>query len=186
MPQFDESRLAKTRMDEVLQKLDEAYKGIHTGRASTALLENIPVNVYGQLMPIKGIAQLSVPEATQVVITPWDQGNLVQIEAALREANLGVSAVTQGQAIRVSFPPMTAERREALIKELGKIAEEARVALRTVRHEAMEAMKRAIQAGEATEDDKFGLQKELDTLIKASNGRIEELTVKKEAEIRSV
>lgn len=186
MTQFDESRQAKSRMDEVIQKLDEAFKGIHTGRASTTLVENIQVSSYGQSMPVKGLASLTIPEPSQIAITPWDKGQLSQIEAAIRDSDLGVGPVNDGNAIRVTFPPMTAERREALKKQVHKIAEEARIALRNLRHEALDSIKKAIAAETATDDDKFSLQKELDKLIEDYNGKIEGLVKGKETEIETV
>ncbi|MGI6103214.1 MAG: ribosome recycling factor [Patescibacteria group bacterium] len=186
MSGYPSVRTAKERMGEVLEKLDAALKAIHTGRASAALVENIPVMAYGQSTPVKAIAQLSVPEANQVAVTPWDPGQLTQIEAAIRESDLGVSPVSDGRTVRVIFPPMTTERRAQLTKELGKIAEEARVALRNVRHEALETIKRDVEQDEATEDDKFSVQKELDDLIKAKNDEVEALIQKKTVEIQQV
>ncbi len=173
-------------MAEVTSKLDEAFKGIHTGRASTTLVENIPVSSYGQTMPVKALASLTVPEPTQIAITPWDKGQLTQIEAAIRESDLSLSPINDGNAIRVTFPPMTAERRATLTKQVHKIAEEARIALRTLRHEALAAMKKSIAAETATDDDKFSLQKELDKLIEEANARVESLVKTKEVEINTV
>lgn len=186
MSAYPSVRTAKERMGEVIEKLEAALKAIHTGRASVALVENIQVVAYGQSTPVKAIAQLSVPEANQVAITPWDPGQMTQIEAAIRESDLGVSPVSDGRTVRVIFPPMTAERRAHLTKELGKIAEEARVALRNVRHDALESIKRDVEAESATEDDKFSAQKELDDLIKAKNESVEELIEKKTVELQQL
>lgn len=175
--------LAKTRMNEVIARLDEEFAGIHTGRASTTLVEKITVNSYGQMVPIKSIASLSVPEPTQVAITPWDKGQLVQIEAAIRESDLGINPTNDGHAIRLVFPSMTAERREQLVKELHKIAEEARVAMRNVRHEQLEVVKKDPAS---TEDDKFDAIKQFDKLIEEYNGKVDALVKAKEEEIRRV
>lgn len=178
-----ESREARTRMEEVVQKLDTEFGGIHTGRASATLVEKIQVSSYGQMMPLKAVGTITVPEATQIAITPWDKGQLTQIEAAIRESDLNVSPINDGSAIRIVFPPMTTERREALVKEVSKIAEEAKVALRNVRHEFLDKVKKD---PEATEDDKFTATKEFDDLIEEFNGKIEALVTAKEAEIRKV
>lgn len=178
-----EVQTAKTRMDEVISRLDEEFGGIHTGRASTTLVEKLTVSSYGSLMPLKSVATLSIPEPNQIAITPWDKGQLVQIEAAIRDSDLKVNPVNDGNAIRVTFPPMTTERRGELVRELHKLAEEARVALRTVRHELLTAVK---NDPAATEDDKFGATKEFDGLIEDYNGRVERLVAEKEAEVRKV
>jgi len=178
-----EVQTAKTRMDEVIQRLDEEFAGIHTGRASATLVEKIMVNSYGQMVPLKSVGSISVPESTQVAITPWDKGQLVQIEAAIRESDLGVNPVNDGNAIRVNFPAMTAERREQLVKEINKIAEEARVAMRGVRHEQLDAVKKDPAS---TEDDKFTATKEFDKLIEEYNGKVDGLVKAKEEEIRRV
>ncbi|MBI4032308.1 ribosome recycling factor [Candidatus Berkelbacteria bacterium] len=180
---FAEVQLATERMEEVIERLAEAFGGIHTGRASTALVEKIQVTSYGQSMPLKAVASITVPEPTQIAITPWDKGQLVQIEAAIREAEIGVSPVNDGNAIRLTFPPLTQERREQLVKQLKTIAEEARVALRTVRHEQLEAVKKD---AETTEDDKFQATKAFDKLIDEFNGKIEAAVKTKEAEILKV
>ena len=106
-----EVRDAKVKMDEVLKTLNEEFGGIHTGRASATLVEKIQVTSYGQSMPLKAVATISVPEPTQIAITPWDKCQLTQIEAAIRESDLSVSPVNDGNAIRITFPPMTTERR---------------------------------------------------------------------------
>lgn len=178
-----EVRIATERMAEVLQKLQEEFNGIHTGRASATLVEKVQVSSYGQQLPLKSVATITVPEANQIAITPWDKGQLVQIEAAIRESDLNVNPVNDGTAIRVTFPPMTAERREQLIKEVSKIAEEARVALRNVRHDQLDAVKKD---PDSTEDDKFTATKEFDKLIDEHNDKVEQLVKEKEAEIRKV
>ncbi len=178
-----EVQVATTRMDEVIERLAEEFGGIHTGRASATLVEKINVSSYGQLVPMRSIATITVPEPTQVAITPWDRGQLVQIEAAIRESDLGVSPVNDGNAIRVVFPAMTAERREQLARELHTIAEEARVAMRGVRHEQLEAVKKDPAS---TEDDKFTATKEFDKLIEEYNGKVDGRVKAKEEEIRRV
>lgn len=180
---FAEVQLAKERMEEVLRRLTEAFGGIHTGRASTALVEKIEVSSYGQTMPLKAVASITVPEPTQIAITPWDKGQLVQIEAAIREADLGVGPVNDGNAIRLTFPPLNQERREQLVKQVRVIAEEARVALRTVRHDQLELIKKD---DASTEDDKFQATKDFDKLIEEFNGKIEAAVKAKEAEILKV
>ena len=181
--ELKELREAKSKMDEVLKTLDEEFGGIHTGRASATLVEKIEVQSYGQAMPLKAVATISVPEPTQIAITPWDKGQLVQIEAAIRESDLNVNPVNDGSAIRLTFPPMTTERREALVKEIHKIAEEAKVALRNVRRDLLESVRKDPAA---TEDDTFDATKAFDALIEEYNGKVDTLVKSKEEDIRKV
>ncbi|MBI2589936.1 ribosome recycling factor [Candidatus Berkelbacteria bacterium] len=176
-------RLAKDRMKEVIEKFSGELAGIHTGRASTTLVEKIEVESYGQRLPLKAIATINVPEPTQIAIVPWDKGQLVQIEAAIRESDLSVNPTNDGQAVRINFPPMTQERRGELTKLVKKIGEEAKVALRTIRHDLLEEVKKDPAA---TEDDKFSAIKDFDKLVEEHNLRVDQLVKDKEAQILKV
>lgn len=174
------------KMDKVIEILSDALKNIHTSRASTALVENIEVSAYGQNMAIKTMAQISIPEPTQIAIIPWNKDQLGAIETAIRESDLGVNPVNDGNAVRINLPPLNEERRLEVVKQVKKIAEEARVELRNLRHQAQDLLKKDIEADKATEDDKFKITKELDDLIGKYNGQIEDLTKRKESEIMTV
>lgn len=177
---------AEKKMKEIIQVLEEALKRIHTGRANTGLVENILVPYYGQQMAIKAMANLAIPEASQIVITPWDAGQLNAIEVAIREAQLGLNPGNDGRSIRISLPPLTAERREQLIKQVKATGEEARIELRNVRHDALERAKRDFEAGLATEDDKFAAIKRFDESITKHNQQVGDLIQAKEEELLKV
>ncbi len=176
-------RDATAKMDEVIAKLGEEFGKIHTGRANPALIEHVMVMSYGQPMPLKGVASITVPESNQIAITPWDKDQLGAIDTAIRDAQLGFNPVNDGTAVRITLPPLTQERRQELVRQVGKIAEEGRIAMRDVRHEAIESVRRD---AEATEDDKFGVTKQLDDLIGSYNGKIEAMVKAKEQELRTV
>lgn len=174
---------ATTRMDEVIVRVSEEFQKIHTGRANPSLVEHVMVMSYGQATPLKAVGSITVPEPNQIAITPWDKDQLGAIDTAIREAGLGLNPTNDGNAVRITLPPLTQERRQELIKQVGKIAEEGRIALRDQRHEAVEAV-RGDQA--ATEDDRFQAVKQLDELIATYNGKIESLVKAKEQELMTV
>ncbi len=183
---YESVKQAKERMAEVLEKLEAEFANIHTGRPSTALFEKLQVSSYGTMVPLQSVASITIPEPNQVAITPWNIDQLQAIETAVRESDLNVNPVNDGKAIRVTFPPLTAERRQELTKQLGKIAEEARIALRDVRRDALDAIRSEEKAGNATEDDVFDVTKQLDELIDEKNRSIESIVEAKEKEILTV
>ena len=171
---------AAERMDEVIEKLAEAFQTIHTGRANPSLVDSVMVLSYGQLMPLKGVANITIPESNQIAITPWDKDMLGAIDTAIRDAGLGLNPTNDGRAVRITLPPLTTERRQDLIKQAGKIAEEGRIALRDQRHGAVEAVR---GDSEATEDDTFGAIEELDALIAKYNAKVEAMVKAKEQDL---
>lgn len=135
---YQSVRQAKERMKEVITRLSGEFANIQTGRPSTTLFEKIQVSSYGTMVALQTLASITLPEANQVAITPWNDDQLNAIENAIRDSDLNVNPINDGKAVRVNFPPMTQERRQELTKQLNKIAEEARIALRDIRHSALE------------------------------------------------
>jgi len=179
-------RQTEQEMTQVLDKLQEEYSQLRTGRASAALVENILVPYYGTLTPLKQTASISIPEASVIQIQPWDKNLAGEIENAIRQSGKGLSPVNNGQTVRVTLPPMTDERRQELVKMIYAQAEEAKVALRNVRHKAWEQVLSEVKSGQATEDDKYRGEKELNELIARYNKKIEESAADKEKEIKSI
>ncbi len=171
--------------DAVTHFSEEAAK-LRTGRATPALVDHLLVDYYNTKSPMKQIASVSAPEARLIVISPWDKGSLVSIEAAIREANLGLNPSNDGSVIRLSIPPLTEERRRDLVKGLNHIAEEARIAVRTVREDIWKEIQDAEKEGLFGEDDKFRGKDALQEVVESYNARIEELRKKKEGEIMTV
>ncbi len=179
-------RNLRPKMQEVVDKLDENFRSLRTGKANSALVENIAVSYYGSKVPLKQMAQISVPDPNLIVIQPWDVNSLGDIELAIRNSEIGLNPSSDGRVIRLSLPPMTAERREELIKMIHKTAEECRVILRNLREDSWKEIKK-LEAGKfITEDDRYGAEKELNMLIEDFNKKINELINNKEKEIRTI
>ena len=149
---FDLKELEK-RMQAAQDVLKREFGGLRTGRASATLLDPVQVQVYGQRMPINQVATVSVPEARMITVQVWDKSAVPAVDKAIREANLGLNPIVDGQILRLPIPSLTAERREELVKIAHKYAEQARVAVRNVRREGMEALKKAEKDGDMSQDD---------------------------------
>lgn len=163
----------------------EASK-LRTGRANPALVENISVDYYGTRTPLKQIANISIPEARQILIQPWDKGTITLIEAAIRESDLGLNPGNDGQGIRIVLPALNEERRRELVKTLNSRAEDARISIRNTREDVWKALQKAEQDGQIAEDDKFQGKDELQKVVDEYNQKLEVLRKKKEEEILTV
>ncbi len=182
----DKIKELKTKFDQVILRLGEDFANIRTGRASAALVENIVVSYYGSSTPLKQMASIATPDASQIIIQPWDKNALGDIELAIKNSDLSLSPVNDGNVVRIVLPPMTQERREEIIKTLEKKGEEARVALRNVRGEIWEEIKRREKESKITEDDRYSAEKEINDIIDKYNKKVQELVDNKEREIRSI
>jgi ribosome recycling factor len=178
----------EVRMTSAIDALGKDFASVRTGRASTALLDPIRVDYYGNPTPISQMASVSTPDARTLVIQPWEVSQLKEIEKAITKADLGIQPVNDGKLIRLTMPTPTEERRKQLAKQVGKMAEDARVAVRNVRREANDKLKVMVKDKKApiTEDEERRghdqIQKTTDKFI----ARIEELLKKKEQEIMSI
>ncbi len=164
----------------------EELNQLRTGRASAALVENIPVDYYGARSPLKQVASITVPEPKIIVISPWDKSQLAGIEKGIRESQLNLNPVNDGQIIRVVIPALTEERRKELVKILNKKSEEARIAVRQCREEIWEEIQEAEKESLISEDDKFSGKNKLQNIVDEYNRKIEEIRGKKEEEILKV
>ena len=173
-------------MGQILEKLKEEFSKLRTGRASAALIEDIKVPYYGTPTPLKQVASISIPEATMIQVQPWDKNIVGEIEKAIRESGKGLNVTNDGHSLRIALPPLTEERRRDMAKAAHAQAEEARVALRNLRHKQWEAVLADVKASTATEDDKYRVEKELNTAIAKYNQQIEELVAGKVKEIQSI
>ncbi len=173
----------KTRMKKSVDKCDKELRGIRTGRASTLLLEEIKVEYYGTPTPLKQLATLSVPEPRMVLIQPWDKSVVKEIEKAIRNSNLGLSPTTDGNVIRVAFPPLTEERRRELVRVVRKIGEEFKIAIRNIRREGNDQVKEMEKEKLISEDEAKRALKEIQKITDEFIKAIDELVEKKEKEI---
>jgi ribosome recycling factor len=176
----------KENFSAALDHLHEECMKIRTGRANPGIVENLSVDYYGTKTPLKQIANISIPEARQIMIQPWDRGALPAIEQAIRESDLGLNPGNDGLGIRLVLPQLTEDTRRDLVKVLNNRAEDARIAIRNIREEIWKEITNLEKNGDISEDDKFAgkdmLQKEIDDL----NAQIEDMRKKKEGDIMTV
>jgi len=162
------------------------FAGVRTGKASTALVDNVMVEVYGSQMRIRELAGITTPEPRMLVISPWDINSLHPIEKAIQKANLGLSPTIQGKIIRLAFPELSQERRQEFVKICKKMAEDGRVAIRHVRRDAMEQLKKHGHDSGITEDDEKQAEKDLQKLTDQYTAKIDQHLASKEKEIMTV
>ncbi len=159
---------------------------LRTGRAHPGLVEGLLVDYYGTQTPVKQMASVTVPEARQILISPWDKGALASIEGAVRESDLGLNPMNDGVAIRITLPALTEERRKELVKVLNAKAEEAKIAVRSIREDIWKDIQEAEKEGLIGEDDKFRGKDDLQKVVDDYNQKLEALREKKEGEIMTV
>jgi len=174
------------RMDGAITALAKEFMGLRTGRASTQLLESIMVDAYGASMPINQVATISVPEPRMLSVQVWDKGNAKATEKAIRESDLGLNPQVDGQLLRIPLPNLSEERRKELSKIAAKYAESARIAVRNVRRDGMDALKKMEKDGDISQDDRHLYEEEIQSLTDAHVGKIDEALSSKEAEIMQV
>lgn len=173
----------ETRMQGALDQLGREFQGVRTGRATTGLLEGLRVDYYGTPTPVPQVASLSVPDPKTLLIQPWDQSLLPIIEKAIMKSDLGLTPANDGKVIRLVMPPLTEERRKQLAKAVGKLAEDARVAIRNIRHEANKKLKTMEREKKISEDDGRRGQDQIQKVTDKFIQRVDELLKKKEQEI---
>lgn len=176
----------ETKMKKSISSLQTEYSLLRTGRASATLFEKIKVDYYGAETPLSQVASISVPEARMVVIQPWDKSVLSQIEKAIQKSELGLNPNNDGKLIRVNFPPLTADRRKDLAKSAKQTAESARVAVRNIRRDAMEELKKMEKASEISEDQLKEGETKIQKLTDSSILEINKIAEAKEKEIMEI
>lgn len=177
---------AEERMIKSEQAIVNEFANVRTGKASAGLVENIQAEVYGSMMRIRELANISSPEPRMLVITPWDVAALQPIEKAIQKANIGLSPVVQGKLLRLSFPELSTERRQEFVKLIKKMAEDARVSVRHIRRDAMDLFKKHAHDSGITEDGKKQAEKDLQKLTDDYTGKIDAHVAHKEKEIMTV
>ncbi len=177
---------AEHRMQKALDATKHEFQSLHTGRASIALVEGIRVDYYGNMTPLKGMASLATPDTKTIVIQPWDVSALSAIEKAISTSGLGLVPNNDGKLIRIKMPALTQERRAELDKLIRRHAEEGRVSIRNIRHEANEAIRKLEKAKTIGEDVSKANQKKIQDLTDKFIKLIDEVLAKKEHEIKEV
>ena len=177
---------AKKQMEESINYLQDELKKLKTGRAQTALIEDLLVEYYGSKTPLKQLATLNTPEATLITIQPFDKNSFKNIEKAISESKLNLTTNNDGELIRIKIPPLTEERRQELAQVLNQKIEEVKVSFRNIREEAFKKIKEMENDKQINEDDKFKGKDELDKLVDKFNKQINEIKENKEKEIMTV
>jgi len=173
----------KTRMDKAVEDFRKAMAGVRTGRANVHMLDNVSVDYYGSQMPLNQIAQVHAPEAQLITVQPFDPSQLGAIEKAIRSGDMGLNPMNDGKLIRVPVPPLTQERRQDMVKHLHRVLEEHRTAVRNIRRDGNDAIKKALKDKKITEDEE---KRSLDEIQKLTDGEIkkmEEMSKAKEKEV---
>lgn len=174
---------AQHRMSKAVEHLQHQLARVRTGRASVAMLDGIKVNYYGTPTPLQQVGSISIPEPRLIVIQPWERSMLSEIEKAIKASDLGLNPTNDGAVIRIPIPPLTEERRKEIVKSCNKMAEEARVAVRQVRRDALEHLKKAEKEEGFSEDERRRAEEEVQRLTDRFVKEIDEIAKRKEHEI---
>jgi len=176
----------KDRMDKSVAALKEEFASLRTGRASASLLDQIHVEAYGSSMPINQVGAVNVPEPRMITVSVWDRGMVVSVEKAIRQSDLGLNPVVDGQTLRIPIPPLTEERRREIAKLAAKYAEQQRVAVRNIRRDANEDLRKAEKDHVISQDEEKRMETDVQKLTDEAIKRIDEALKTKEQEIMHV
>lgn len=174
------------RMDKALEHLQEEFGAVRAGRANAKVLDRITVEYYGSETPLNGVATISSPDARTLVISPWDTKLLKDIQKAIQVSDLGINPQNDGRVIRLVFPQLTEDRRKELVKQIKKYSEDAKVAMRNVRRDGMDYVKKLKKNSEITEDDQKKAEKDLQDLLDKMIKKVDEATAVKEKELMAI
>jgi len=186
MLEKDVIKETRPRMDAVIEDVRRRLATVRTGRAAVSLLDNVTVEYYGTPTPLSQMASVHVPEPQMLTVQPWDQTQLGAIEKAIRAADLGLNPSNDGKLVRIPIPPLTEERRKQLAKQVHEIAEEHRTAIRNIRRDANEKLKKMLKDKTISEDNERDGLEEVQKLTNTYIGKIDELSKTKEQEILSI
>jgi len=176
----------RDRMDRAVSSLKEEFQGLRTGRANAGLLDPVQVQAYGSTSPLNAVAAISVPEPRMISVSVWDKTMVGPVEKAIRAAGLGLNPIVDGQTLRIPVPPLTEERRKELAKLAGKYAEQQKIAVRNVRRDANDDLKKAEKAADISQDEQKKMEAEVQKDTDAAIKRIDETLKTKEVEIMQV
>lgn len=176
----------KVHMEKSVDSLRKEFQKIRTGRATTALLDDIRVEYYGNPSPLNQVATLSVPEPRTITIQPWEAKTIPMIEKAIMKADLGLTPANDGKTIRLVLPPLTEERRKDIVKGLKKLAEEAKIAIRNIRRDGIDDLKKLEKGKEISEDDLKRAEKEVQDVTNSFIAKIDDVVAHKEKEVMEV
>ncbi|UKO99931.1 ribosome recycling factor [Nostoc sp. UHCC 0870] len=177
---------AQNKMQKTVESTQQAFNTIRTGRANASLLDKVLVDYYGSPTPLKSLANISTPDATTVLIQPYDKSSLNIVEKAISLSDVGLTPSNDGSVIRLNIPPLTSDRRKELVKIAAKYAEEGRVGIRNIRRDAIDSIRKQEKASEISEDESKDQQDKLQKLTNQYTAKIDELLAEKEKDISTV
>ncbi|TAE58610.1 MAG: ribosome recycling factor [Nostocales cyanobacterium] len=177
---------ASNKMKSSVEATQRDFNTIRTGRANSSLLDKVQVEYYGTPTPLKSLANISTPDATTILIQPYDKGSLNIIEKAISMSDVGLTPSNDGSVIRLNIPPLTSDRRKELVKLAAKYAEDGKVAIRNIRREALDSIRKQEKAAEISEDESRDLQDEVQKLTNKYTAKIDDLLAEKEKDITTV
>ncbi len=177
---------ANEKMNQAVEVFKKDLASFRTGRASLSIFDNIKIEYYGSLVPLNQVATLGIPEPRTITIQPWEQKMINEIEKAIMKSDLGLTPINDGKIIRINIPPLTEERRKQLVKVVKKRAEEARVAIRNIRRDIIEEIKKAEKDKKLSEDDSRRLQEEIQKITNSFIEKVDQILEQKEKEIMEV
>jgi len=176
----------KAEFEKVIEQLQTELSKLRTGRANPVMIENVMVDYYGTPTPIKGLAQITVPEPRQLLVQTWDKNALAPAEKAIRDAGLGLNPTNEGDKLRITIPELTEERRKEMAKIVGKQEEEAKIRVRSIRENAVKELKKEEEAGSLSEDERFRQAELLQKTVEEFNAKIKEIAETKEQEMMKI
>jgi ribosome recycling factor len=177
---------AKVRMEKAVEDFRKELAGVRTGRANVSLLDHVRVDYHGTSMPLNQLGTLSVPDATMIMISPWDASAVPMIDKAIRTTDLGLNPTNDGKVVRVPIPPLTEDRRKDLVKHIHKVLENHRTAVRNIRRDIKEAVEKLEKDKKISEDDRKRSLDELEKLTHSETKKIEDLSAVKEKEVLEI
>lgn len=176
----------ESHMQKTVEATQRNFNTIRTGRANTQLLDRIVVEYYGAETPLKAVASISTPDATTILIQPFDKNSMANIEKAITMSDLGLTPNNDGQNIRLNIPPLTTDRRKELAKQVGKLAEEGKVGIRNIRRDAIDEVRKDEKKHDISEDESRDLQEQIQKLTDKYNEKIDQLQAEKEKDIETI
>lgn len=176
----------ESQMQKTIEATQKSFNSVRTGRANASVLDRIIVEYYGSPTPLKALATINTPDSSTIMIQPFDRGSLGLIEKAISQSDVGLTPNNDGQVIRLNVPPLTADRRKEFVKTAGKLAEEGRIAIRNIRRDAIDSVKKQEKSGEISEDESRDNQASIQKLTDKYAGKVDSLLAEKEKDIMTI
>ena len=176
----------ESKMKKAVEAAQQSFNTVRTGRANASLLDRVMVDYYGSPTPLKSLASINTPDASTITIQPFDRGTLVSIEKAISLSDVGLTPNNDGSVVRLNIPPLTSDRRQELVKQVGKLAEEGKVSVRNIRRDAIDSVRKEEKSSDISKDESRNLQDEIQKLTDKYTAKIDDLLAAKEKDITTL